>query len=231
VTELPGKYATSTLHAISLNRFISTVHNEDYFLFKDFCRCARRTFHGVRNGINLLDTPWYRLLRRSVILSTLISAGHVNAIALHSLHADHDFVLYTWWWRPYSAIPVTACHSTPHLALLVAHKSAHYLIPLPVANADPEITCRGKVQNAFFYTSPSNKLRFNHPALSEVIIIIIKTSILLITYNHYLPKKLIKSKILTWCMLLIWNESPLFCWLTFFSNKAVKIDSFLVPCN
>jgi hypothetical protein len=48
----------------------------------------------------------------------------------------------------------------------------HYLIPLPVANVDPEVRCRGKVQNAFFYPSPSNKLRFNHPALSEVIIII-----------------------------------------------------------
>jgi len=83
-----------------------------------------------------------------------------------------------------------------------------------VVNADPEVTCRGKVQNVFFYPTPSSILRFNHPALSEVIImmmmtmmtiiiIIIKTNILLITYNHYLQKKQIKSKTFTFCMLLI----------------------------
>jgi hypothetical protein len=83
---------------------------------------ARRTLHGVQDGINLLDDPWHRSLRRSVVLGTLISAEYVNVIVHHSLHADNDLVLYTWLWRPYTAIPVTACHTTPHLALLVAYK-------------------------------------------------------------------------------------------------------------
>lgn len=107
-----------------LKKFVSTVHIDEHFCLQtSVADSARRTFHGVQDGINLLDDPWYRSLRRSTILSTLISAEHVNAIAHHLLHADHDLPLYTWWWRPYTAIPVTASYSTPRLALLVAYKS------------------------------------------------------------------------------------------------------------
>jgi hypothetical protein len=47
-----------------LNRFINTVHIEDYFCLQtSVADCARSTFHGVQDDFNLLDDPWYQLLR------------------------------------------------------------------------------------------------------------------------------------------------------------------------
>lgn len=125
MTELPGQFARSTLQAIFLNRFISTIQIRDYFCLQpSVADCARNTFHGVQDGTNLLDNPWSRSLKRSIILSTMIRAEHVSSTAHHLLHSNHDLVLYTWWWRPYTAIPVITCHSTPDLALLVAYKKS-----------------------------------------------------------------------------------------------------------
>jgi len=64
VTELPEKNARSTQQAFFKNRFINAVHIEDYFCLQtSVADCARSTFHGVQDGFNLLDDPWYRLLR------------------------------------------------------------------------------------------------------------------------------------------------------------------------
>jgi hypothetical protein len=37
-----------------------------------------------------------------------------------------------------------------------------------VANPVPVVRCSGRLQNAFFYPSPTPK-KFNHPALSKVL--------------------------------------------------------------
>ena len=61
-----------------------------------------------------------------------------------------------------------------------------------MASRDPEVGCRRRVQKDFCDPTPtaSQKLRFNHPALSRVtviiIIIIIKENVHVITHNYYL---------------------------------------------
>lgn len=65
---------------IFLNRFINTVHIEDYFCLQtSVADCARSTFHGVQDGFNLLDDPWYRLLGpRWSVIETIRNIEHIN---------------------------------------------------------------------------------------------------------------------------------------------------------
>jgi len=60
-----------------------------------------------------------------------------------------------------------------------------------VENPDPEVRCSGLVLNALFYPSLSKKLRYNHPALSKIPVIIIIIIIIIITikskYDHTRP--------------------------------------------
>jgi hypothetical protein len=71
-------------------------------------------------------------------------------------------------------------------------------------NFDPQVgVAEGHRMPSFNQPSPSKKLRFNHPALSNVmmmmmiIIIIIINGNVNITHSYYLHKRKIKSKILT----------------------------------
>jgi hypothetical protein len=64
-----------------------------------------------------------------------------------------------------------------------------------VANPHPEVRCR----EGYRMSVPSTfkKLRFNHPALSKVTAVTTThKNVNLITHDHYLRKRRIKSKIL-----------------------------------
>lgn len=72
------------------------------------------------------------------------------------------------------------------------------MVVYSVANADREVTFNTRVPNTFLYlslptsprpTAPTKKLRFKHPALSTVIIIIIIENVNMTKYKHICKKK------------------------------------------
>jgi hypothetical protein len=56
-----------------------------------------------------------------------------------------------------------------------------------VANPDPEVRCRGRVQTVCLFLPPPRNLRFNHPTLSKVTVLTTTNRKgNMITYSQYL---------------------------------------------